>query len=194
MTFLKKYAIIIAMAVLAALAIITAANVEHSGASHESPKLSHSLIEQYGGTFPRPDAAEQPELDKTYKVIFDVVSPVKDATKPHGGLERVARAVNIFGDAGVPLDHLDFVVIVHSKAAPSIFNADTYEAREGAKNPNTGLIQALTDAGIKVIVCGQTLNHLRLEDDQVDSNVIIAPAALSTLAIYGNKGYAYEQL
>ncbi|MCM2132045.1 DsrE family protein [Larsenimonas rhizosphaerae] len=194
MAFARKNALFIVAAVCLMAVLLVAYNVAHDGDKKAAPKLSYSLIEGYGGTFPRPDAAEQPSLDKTYKVVFDVTSAINDTTAVHPGLGRVARAVNIFGDSGVPLDHLKFVAVIHGPATRTILDDKQYDKRAGGDNPNHGLIQALTDAGVKVIVCGQSLNHLGVEDSDIDKNVIIAPAALSTLAIYGNDGYAYEHL
>lgn len=156
--------------------------------------FQYPAIERFGGIAERHDTQEVPSADADYRVIFDVVSEPGDPRAVNGGLDKVARAVNVFAASGVPLDHLHLVAIIHAAATPSVLNDETYRSWYDIDNPNTALIQALTKAGVRVVICGQSLNHLEIKDDEVNPQVILAPSALTTLAIYGNLGYAYERL
>ncbi len=154
---------------------------------------AHPAIADYGAVQPRPDAAVQPSADKRYKVVFDISKQSKSKDRPNPGLRVVARQVNVFASAGVPLDHLKFVAVIRGPATTSVLTDAAYDKQFGHKNPNTQLIAALHKAGIKVDVCGQALSKHDYANDSVNSNVTIALSALSTLAIYQKRGYAYEK-
>lgn len=155
---------------------------------------NHPAIANFGTIHPRPNAAEQPQADQHYKVVFDISSASDEADMLNAGLDHVARAVNVFASAGVPVDDLDFVAVVHGPATSAVLTDAAYAKEVGGKNPNTALIAALKHAGVKIEVCGQALADHHYADDEVNPAVITTLSALSTLAIYGDKGYAYEKL
>ncbi|RKQ96346.1 intracellular sulfur oxidation DsrE/DsrF family protein [Kushneria sinocarnis] len=158
-------------------------------------KMEYPVISQYGGVVPRDDDNEDvPASDGTYKVIFDVDSGAESPSQLNPGLKRVGRAINVFAANGVAPERLHFVAIIHGAATRSVIADPTYRQWFDTKNPNTDLIAALRKAGVKVEVCGQALSHWRIGDQAINPDVAVAPAALTTLAIYGMRGYAYERL
>lgn len=152
---------------------------------------TYPAIANYGPVNPLPHAAVQPKKDKVYKAVFDVTSAEQDASKPNPGLVHVARAVNVFASAGVPLEHLKFVAVIHGPATPSVLDNEQYHAKYGMDNPNIPLIAALREAGVKVQVCGQALADLKYDHDWVNKDVTITLSALADLIVYGDKGYAF---
>ncbi|WP_456267797.1 DsrE family protein [Kushneria sp. AK178] len=193
LTLLKRYWMLTALASAAVLMVIFAAAIPRKPeAGLDHPHFP--AIENFGGIAERHDTVDVPDPDKHYRVIFDVVSGSDDPRTINPGLMRVARAVNIFADAGVPLENLDFIAIIHGNATRSVVNSALYEKWFGFDNPNVALVSALTEAGVHVRVCGQVLDHWKIADDEVNEEIDITPSALSTLAIYGNEGYAYERL
>lgn len=163
-------------------------------AGHPAGYWQYPAIEGYGPVHPRPNAAEQPDKSTIYKVVFNVTKSTKDMSQPNPGLDHVARAVNVFASAGVPLDHLRFVAVIHGPATASVLDAKAYKQKFDTANPNLKLIAALRKAGVKVEVCGQALSDNHFENAEVNPEVTITLSALSDLAIYGNRGYAFEQM
>lgn len=146
----------------------------------------------YGGVMPLPHAMVQPHAKHRYKAIFDVTSGAKDPSGINPGLKHVARAVNAFVSAGVPLSHLHFVAIVHGpKATAAVLNDAAYKKLFNMDNPNTKLLAELKKAGVKVFVCGQAMYDLKYPLADVSKDVHVALSALSTTVIYGDMGYAY---
>jgi hypothetical protein len=84
------------------------------------PQWTYPAITGFGPVHPLPDAAVQPSKSTIYKSVFDVTSASKDGAKPNPGLDHVARAVNVFASAGVPLSHLQFVAVIHGPATASV--------------------------------------------------------------------------
>lgn len=154
----------------------------------------YPAIKGYGPVHPRPNAAQQPDKNTIYKVVFNVTKGATDKGQPNPGLNHLARAVNVFASAGVPLTHLRFVAVIHGPATASVLDAKAYKAKFHTANPNLKLIKELRKAGVEIEVCGQALSEMHIEDGQVNSDVTITLSALADLAIYGQRGYAYEHL
>lgn len=155
------------------------------------PKWTYPAIPGFGPVHPLPDVAMQPNKTTVYKAVFDVTSAIKDPAKPNPGLNHVARAVNVFASAGVPLSHLDFVAVLHGPSTPAVLDNAHYRAKYNVDNPNIKLISELKKAGVKVEVCGQALADLDFEHAWVNKDVTITLSALADLVIYGNEGYPY---
>ncbi|MGH8161763.1 MAG: DsrE family protein, partial [Gammaproteobacteria bacterium] len=140
---------------------------------------------------PVPHAQVRPNKDHVYKAIFDVTKGFTNASKPDPGLAHVARAVNVFAMAGVPLKNLKFVAILHGGATTAVLNNAAYKAKYGVDNPNIPLIDALRKAGVHVDVCAQALADMHIAHPKVYKKVQIDLSALSDAVIYGDRGYAY---
>ena len=144
-----------------------------------------------GPMHPLPNAAYQPSKTRIYKAIFAVTRPSRGANDPDGGLIPAARAVNVFASAGVPLNHLKFVVLIYGDvAAPMVLDNAHYKKRFGTDNPHLKIIHELKAAGVKVVVCGQALAGLGIKHNWVDPDVTISLSALSTMVILQDQGYA----
>ena len=78
----------------------------------------YPVIKNYGPVHLWKDVVEKPDPKKTYKALFDLTKSSKNANQLNQGLNHIARAVNTFSAVGVPLDHLNFVVIIHGPATP----------------------------------------------------------------------------
>lgn len=174
---------------LAAAAALALAGV--SSAVAAEPQWTYPAIPGFGPVHPLPDAAMQPNKTTVYKAVFDVTKGIDNPAKPDSGLDHVARAVNVFASAGVPLSHLKFVAVLHGPSTPAVLDNAHYRAKYGVDNPNIALISALEKAGVRVEVCGQALADLNFQHDWINKEVTITLSALADLVIYGNEGYAF---
>jgi intracellular sulfur oxidation DsrE/DsrF family protein len=136
-----------------------------------------------------PQATLRPSATATYKAVFDVTR-AGDASKINPGLDHIARAVNVFAAAGVPLTHLKFTVIVHGPATPAVLDEKSFQAKFGHANPDLAVIEALKKAGVQLLVCGNALGDMGYTPSEVNPDVKVALSALSTLIILQDQGYA----
>ncbi|MGH8362423.1 MAG: DsrE family protein [Gammaproteobacteria bacterium] len=151
-------------------------------------------IKDAGAMHPLPQAVFQPDKNTIYKVVFSINHPAKGTQDPDGGLEPVARAVNIFASAGVPLDHLKFVAIIYGGATPMVLDDAHYQKQFHKHNPNLAAIRALKAAGVEIAVCGQAVAGFGYQNDWVDPDVKVALSALSTMIILQHQGYVLVPL
>lgn len=146
-------------------------------------------IKEYGPVHVWPNVVVRPTANATYKALFDVTKPGKPgAVNP--GLNHIARAVNAFAAAGVPLRHLKFAVIIHGPATPIVLSDKAYQEKFGHPNPNLAIIADLKKAGVNVMVCGNALGDMSYTPAEVNPHIKVALSALSTLIILQNEGYA----
>ena len=147
-------------------------------------------IKDFGPAHVWPEAVDRPNTHTTYKALFDVTQTGKAMDKVNPGLDHIARAVNTFAAAGVPLSHLRFAVIIHGPATPIALDDKTFEAKFGHANPNLTVIAALKKAGVNVMVCGNALGDMEYTPAEVNPDIKVALSALSTLIIQQDQGYA----
>jgi intracellular sulfur oxidation DsrE/DsrF family protein len=157
-------------------------------ATAEDSRWVNPTITDYGAVVSLPQTGMQPSKDIDYKVVFNVTMG-GEGEKVNPGLERVARAVNIFTSAGVPASHLHFIAVVHGPATPSVLDHEHYKQKFNVDNPNLKLINQLTKAGVKVVVCGQALAHNKFPHDWVNREVEVTLSAISDVIILEQQGY-----
>ena len=171
-------------AILVGLGLAVAATV----AAAAEPAWIHPAIPEFGAVVSLPEAGMQPSKDVDYKVVFNLTGGGPN-DKINASLDRVARTVNVFASAGVPLSHLHFIVVIHGPATPAVLDNQHYRDKFSVDNPNVPLISALQKAGVKVVVCGQALANNKFPHEWVNKEVEITLSALSDVIILEHQGY-----
>jgi intracellular sulfur oxidation DsrE/DsrF family protein len=149
----------------------------------------YPLVPGHGGVVRLPRAAEQPR--KGAKVVFDITADAKPG-EVNGGLERVARLLNLYGAAALTARDVKVAAVLHGEADKAVLNDAAYAARfKVAANPSLPLIRDLKKAGVEVFVCGQSLHKLGFKLKEVAKGVPVADSALLVLVNKQTDGYAY---
>lgn len=177
----------ISLLLLSVLAAMPAA-----GLAQDRPDLGHPLIQEHGGIVRLPDAVQQPRAGS--KVVLDVTR----GGRGNGvlvALDRVARYVNLYADAGAGFDKgFEMAVVLHGGATKSALSDAVFEERFGTKNPDSGLIRQLAKAGVQFYVCGQSLAHAGFQPSETSDEVDVAVAAATALIELQRDGYSYMPL
>jgi intracellular sulfur oxidation DsrE/DsrF family protein len=148
------------------------------------------VIKGYGGARLLPDAAMQPRKDLEYKVVFNITQAGGKPDSVSAGLERLAGFINLYAGAGVPLRNTKLVAVLSGPATAAVLDDEHYRARFGVANPNLGLINQLTKAGVKLYVCGQALAGMHLDPSWVNPEITRALTAGVVVLTYEMQGYA----
>jgi intracellular sulfur oxidation DsrE/DsrF family protein len=152
------------------------------------------LVPDFGRYMEIADPFEKPDPALRYKVVFDVSQPARTAGEVHQGLERVARMMNLLNRHGVKLQPGDIVVTLHGPAAKTALTAAAYAKRfKGEANPNAELIKQLTAAGASVRLCGQSMMAGGFAREELNPDVKVDIAAITTMATLQLRGYAIIQ-
>jgi intracellular sulfur oxidation DsrE/DsrF family protein len=152
------------------------------------------VITAAGAYHPLPQAAYQPDRNATYKVVFALTKASDKPDQINPGIERVARTVNLYAAAGVPLDHLKFVAVAYGAATGLVLDDEHYRAQFGTANPNLAVISQLRKAGVDVAVCGQAMAEHHYPNDWAAKDVTLSLSALTTITVLEQQGYALMPL
>jgi len=148
------------------------------------------IIKDFGGIYDIPTATVKPDPTQVYKIVVDVVSGADDPEKLSFGLNNVARMINLHAVGGVPPGKIDVVLAMHGGATFATLNNEAYREKFGVDNPNAPLVKALKDAGVKLVVCGQSLLSREIPLEAILSEIEIGTSMLTTVSTYQLKGYA----
>ena len=153
-----------------------------------------TTIPAAGKIHPLPQAAYQPDAKATYKVVFGLTMASAKPGEISPALQRVARTVNLYVNAGVPLKHLHFVAVASGAATAIALDDVHYQKQYGTPNPNMPVIEQLRKAGVDIAVCGQAVAEHDYQYDWIDKRVTLALSSLTTITELQQKGYALMPL
>lgn len=147
------------------------------------------VVKDYGKMHPVPDGALTPDPKKDWKIVFDVGGDKTMEDGVNAALWHVARAVNVYGNAGVDKEHRKFAVVLHGAATKLALSPEAYKKKFGNDDPDTKLKKELAEAGVTLYVCGQALADHGFSEDQVGPNVDVALSALAAVPVLESQGY-----
>lgn len=125
-----------------------------------------------------------------YKVIFDIHESDQDPSKINALLNSLARFINLHTRYGVPLSKIKLVGVFHGTASKDAVTDAFYNGKTGKNNPNTPILDALQEKGVKLFLCGQSATYHGIPIEVVHPGVQVSISAMTVLAEYQLKGYA----
>lgn len=147
------------------------------------------VIEGYGAVVPLPGAAEPPA--KGSKVVFDVTGTNKDAAQPLPALVRAATLLNLAGASGLKPSDLEIVMVLHGEATSAALDDAAYKELTGHGHPHADVMKKLKAAGVKFLVCGQSMARKGYDLGRVRGEVSVASSAITAVMNLQSHGFAY---
>ena len=162
-------------------------------------KMTYPLIKasKYAGVIPIKGVEEKPDVNQRFRILFEITTGIKDsaaAKEINDALAEVGRQLNLHIAAGVPQKNMDVVVIAHSGILKSFYTDSIYMKQYTVKNPNDTLLNELRAAGVKFIACGQAMNFLNIDKQQLFPWMKVALSAQTVITDYQEKGYVFRKL
>lgn len=148
------------------------------------------VVPSFGAIFPLEAATVKPDPTLKYKIVVDVYSGAGEPTELAFGLNNVARMLNLHAVGGVPADSMEVVIAIHGDATFASLNNESFKEKYGVDNPNIPLVKELKAAGVKLVVCGQSLTGREIPLTAIHPEIEIATSMLTTVSMYQLKGYA----
>jgi intracellular sulfur oxidation DsrE/DsrF family protein len=157
----------------------------------QNNRVNGKIIKNFGQTF----SVENPEIKTNtaaeLKVIFDVSSTSSKNNVINKNIVTAARFLNMHANEGMNLEQLKVAITIHGAAWKDVLTDGAYKTKFGVVNPNTKLIKELKDAGVDIIICGQTVSFRKMDKSLVNPNVKFALSAMTALLQYQNNGYKF---
>ena len=148
-----------------------------------------TVIENYGKVATVKTDEPLPNRVK-FKVAFDVADPAK-AGEVNRKIDSLARFINMHAEAGVPQKRIHLAMVVHGKATMDFTKTSRYsQTYEGVENANADLIAALSAAGVKFYICGQSAAYYDVSNDDLLPGVNMSLSAMTEHALLQQDGYS----
>ena len=126
--------------------------------------------------------------EKHFKVAFDIAKGAENDA-PNRNIGSVARFINMHVRAGVPIENIQTVIIVHGPAAVELLSQDAYTKRLSKPNPSYDLLQALIEQGVEVVLCGQSAAFANIAQQDLMPGVQMSLSAMTAHALYQQQGF-----
>jgi len=150
----------------------------------------YPVIKDYGAVEVVNFKVELPNPNQEYKLINELYFRQENKEELYGRLDYAARIMNAHVAGGVPQEKVKLAVVIFSGATPTILSNEAYKARFGVDNPNIELLDRMMQAGIEVIVCGQSMVKQEISPEQVHKGVIQAFSRITATSTLLNEGYS----
>ena len=157
-------------------------------------RLMGPVVESFGGVADVSKVGEvdvEVPTDREYKAVFELSLNSSSPERPVGGLEVVARYLNLHARAGVPTDKIAVAVVVHGGAVDHVMNNEAYREKHGVDNPTLSRLADLVAAGGEIYLCGQSAGFRGMTKDQMAAPVKLAYSAMTMMTILQGDGYRY---
>ena len=149
------------------------------------------IIKDYGQSFDVENPDIKTNTNAELKVIFDISQSSEDKSVVNKQIETAARFLNMHAKEGMKPEQLHTAMTIHGGAWQDVMTNEAYKEKFGVDNPNLELINQLTEAGVDVILCGQTAGARGLNRTNVSPDVKFALSAMTALLQYQNNGYRF---
>lgn len=152
-------------------------------------KINGAVIPEYGAIYTVPNLDLNTDDLQEYKAVFDLSAAPKDPAQVNPNFGRVARFINLHAAAGIALEKIKPVMVIHGNAAMGLLQDPYYKAKFGVANPNIDLLNKLHALGVPVILCGQTAGARDISKDKRWQPTQISLSVMTALLYYQSKNY-----
>ena len=173
------------LAITASIVSLLLAAGEARAQSREFGPVIHSA----GPVFEVPDPDFETPTDMRLRIAYEMVDAPESPEELNVHLVTAARFLNMHARAGVPLENLDVALVVHGLAGKAMLDDTGYRQKEGVDNPNKRLIRELHEAGVRIILCGQTAAARDLPRERLLPEVEVALSAMTALLVLQEDGF-----
>ena len=154
-------------------------------------KWANPIIKGYGQILDLEKVDVKPDPNMDYKILIELVFDMEKPARTNFSATNVARLINLHAIGGVKKENLNVAVVIHAAATNTVINNEAYQKKYETDNPYLDLYKELAEAGVELIVCGQSLELYKNKAVDVVPHVKIATSALTAVSTYQLKGYAY---
>lgn len=152
------------------------------------------IIPNYGRIMDLEDVDVKPDPARVYNIMIEVVHDMEKPERLNFYANNVARLINLHAVGGVPKENLNVVVVVHAQATNSVISNEAYLKKYEVDSPYVKYFKELHEAGVELIVCGQSLTMFGHSKDDLLPGVKMATSALTAISTYQLAGYAFFKM
>ncbi len=125
-----------------------------------------------------------------YRAVMDVSDGPESPADLNRGIESAARFLNMHAASGIAASDMELALVLHGGAAKAALHNAAYQQRFGSDNPNDALLRALTGAGVKIYLCGQSASFSGFAAEETHPSITMALSAMTVLTRLQIEGWA----
>ncbi|WP_298475793.1 DsrE family protein [uncultured Maribacter sp.] len=131
------------------------------------------------------------EINKlqNFHVVFDVSKSPEKKDNVNKWIETAARFLNMHAQNGISINKMKVAVVIHGSAFKDVMNSEAYKKKYGIANPNEKLNKALLNAGVQIILCGQSATYRGLVKKDLIPEVQLSLSAMTAIVQLQNQNY-----
>jgi intracellular sulfur oxidation DsrE/DsrF family protein len=148
-----------------------------------------ALLRKAGAFTPIPNPGFAADKAMELKVVWDITEAPPTPGDVPPGLSRPANFFMLAEAEGVPRSRVHLALLVHGGATPSLMSNAHYRAAKGVDNPSIPLLRAMSEAGVQIIVCGQSIVRQKIAREQLLPFVKVSTSATIARAVLHAQGY-----
>ncbi|MCA6466892.1 MAG: DsrE family protein [Chitinophagaceae bacterium] len=154
----------------------------------------YPLVKGFGGVNAVALPVEKPDPGQTYNIVVEVNTDNPKPEMVHELLEKIASIANLHVLGGVSPERLHIVGVIHGPAAMFLQHDSVYLRKYNVPNPNLPLFSALKKAGVRILVCAQSMVKRNIDPATIAPELEIALSAMTAISTYQRRGYMLLKL
>lgn len=154
----------------------------------------YPLVKGFGGVNAIGIPVEKPDPGQTYNIVVEVNTDNPKPEQVHELLEKIASIANLHVLGGVSPERLHLVAVIHGPAAMFLQHDSVYLRKYNVPNPNLPLFSALKLAGVRLLVCAQSMIKRNIDPTTIAPELEIALSAMTAISTYQRRGYLLLKL
>jgi intracellular sulfur oxidation DsrE/DsrF family protein len=158
-------------------------------AAPAAAQTGEALLKSVAKYTPVPNPGFPVPKDAVYKADWDINKGTENPADVDPVFKDVATFLVMADEAGIPRKNVKLAMVVHGNSAKNLLQNDAYKAITGVDNPNIPLLQALNDAGVQIIICGQSIPNRKLPGDKLLPFVKVSLSATFAHVTLHSQGY-----
>lgn len=152
------------------------------------------VIKGFGSLADVPFAKVKADSSLEYKIVVEFKQKIDDTKDMHPYLEHIGRMYNLHIYDKVPQEKLHIVVVIFGPASYAVLNNEAYRIHFKKDNPNLEAFREFRKAGVRVLVCGQSVAIHNIDPATVSPDVEIASSRFTAVSTCQMNGYALFQM
>ena len=130
-----------------------------------------------------------PESSQQLKAIFDVDREQADPGDSNPIISSLHRFYNMHARYGVPAENIRLAFVLHGHSTKDALSNSKYKETYQVDNPNIKLIKTLSDMGVDMFICGQSMSYHGYTKEDLLPEIKVALSAMTVLTTFQMDGY-----
>ena len=131
-----------------------------------------------------------PDDSKELKAIFDVDRKQSDPGQSNPVISSLHRFYNMHVRYGFPKEKIQLAFVLHGHSTKDALSTSNYKKKYQVENPNKELIKTLSNIGVDIFICGQSMSSKGYTKEDLMPEVKVALSAMTVLTSYQMNNYA----